>query len=61
MHVFEQSTYKVMIVYAIVPMAANTVIMATLFKIRPEEASFAILLSTAVSFFTIPLMAILFL
>jgi predicted permease len=61
MHVFEQSAYRAMIVYSIVPMAANTVIMATLFKIRPEEASFAILLSTALSFFTIPLMVILFL
>jgi predicted permease len=60
-HLFEPSAFRVMLVYAIVPMAANTVIMATLFNVRPEEASFAILLSTALSFFTIPLMALVFL
>ncbi|MDR1976303.1 MAG: AEC family transporter [Campylobacteraceae bacterium] len=60
-HAFDESAYRVMLVYAIVPMAANTVIMATLFNVRPQEASFAILLSTAVAFFTIPLMAALFL
>jgi predicted permease len=60
-HILNESAYQVIFVYSIVPMAANTAIMATLFKTRPEQASFAILLSTIAAFFTIPIMAALFL
>ncbi|MDR3177793.1 MAG: AEC family transporter [Campylobacteraceae bacterium] len=60
-HLLSEEAYSVIFVYSIVPMAANTAIMATLFKVKPEQASFAILLSTIFAFFTIPLMAALFL
>ncbi|MDR1461517.1 MAG: transporter [Campylobacteraceae bacterium] len=60
-HVLNEDAYNVIFVYSIVPMAANTVIMATLFKVKPEQASLAILLSTLFAFFTIPIMATLFL
>jgi predicted permease len=60
-YILNEDAYGVIFVYSIVPMAANTAIMATLFKVRPEQASFAILLSTFLAFFTIPVMATLFL
>ncbi|MDR0580219.1 MAG: AEC family transporter [Campylobacteraceae bacterium] len=60
-HILNEDAYSVIFVYSIVPMAANTAIMATLFKVKPEQASFAILLSMFFAFFTIPIMAALFL
>jgi predicted permease len=42
-HLLNENAYRVMLVYSIVPMAANTAIMATLFKVKPEQASFFIL------------------
>ncbi|MDR0408078.1 MAG: AEC family transporter [Campylobacteraceae bacterium] len=60
-HILNENAYNVILVYSIVPMAANTAVMATLFKVKPEQASFAILLSTLFAFFTIPIMAALFL
>jgi predicted permease len=60
-HVLNEDAYDVILIYSIVPMAANTAIMATLFKVKPEQASLAILLSMLLAFFTIPIMATLFL
>jgi predicted permease len=60
-HLLNEGAYQVMLVYSIVPMAANTAIMATLFKVKPEQASLATLLSTLLAFFTIPVMAAWFL
>ncbi len=48
--------YKVMFLFAIVPLAGNTVTLAVLFKAQPEKAAFAVLISTAISVFSIPLM-----
>lgn len=53
--------YKVMFVFAIVPLAANAVSMAVLLKAAPEKASLAVLLSTLFSLFSIPVMCMLFL
>ncbi|MFV0481141.1 MAG: AEC family transporter [Campylobacteraceae bacterium] len=58
---FNESVYQVLIVASIVPMAANTVTLATLFRTKPEQAAIAVLISTIVAFFAIPIMATLFL
>ena len=48
--------YRVMFVFAIVPLAGNTVTLAVLLNARPEKAALAVLLSTLLSIFTIPFM-----
>lgn len=59
--VFYTEVYQVLIVVSIVPMAANTVTMATLFKAKPEQAAITVLLSTVLAFFIIPIFLALFL
>jgi hypothetical protein len=48
--------YRVMFVFAIVPLAGNTVTLAVLLNARPEKAALAVLLSTLLSIITIPFM-----
>jgi len=42
-------------------MAGNTVAVASLLKVHPEKASFAVVLSTFISILTIPIMVAMFL
>lgn len=58
---FSSDIYKVMFIFAIVPMAGNTVAVASLLNVHPEKASLAVVLSTFISIFTIPIMVALFL
>jgi predicted permease len=58
---FSSDLYKVMFIFSIVPMAGNTVAVASLLNVHPQKASLAVILSTFVSVFTIPLMVALFL
>lgn len=53
--------YKVMFIFAVVPLATNAVSMAVLLNAAPEKASFAVLLSTLFSLVSIPLMSLVFL
>jgi predicted permease len=55
-HLLYDELYKVMFVFAIVPLAGNTVTLAVLLKARPEKAAIAVLLSTLLSLVYIPLM-----
>ncbi len=55
-HLLYEELYKVMFVFAIVPLAGNTVTLAVLLKARPEKAAIAVLLSTLISLVYIPLM-----
>ncbi len=57
---YDPLTCKVMVLMSIVPMAANTVAYAALMKVHPEKAAVAVLLSTLVALFTIPLIAYLY-
>ncbi|MBE0492525.1 MAG: AEC family transporter [Sulfurospirillum sp.] len=59
-HFFSTGLYQVMFLFAIPPMAGNTVAVASLLNVHPEKASLAVVLSTAFSIFTIPLMVALF-
>lgn len=52
--------YRVMFLFAIVPMAGNTVTLAVLLKAKPEKAALAVLLCTVISIVYIPLMLSLY-
>lgn len=53
-HLFSQQMHYVMILISIVPLAADTVSLATIHHAQPEKASLAVLLSTLFALFFIP-------
>ena len=50
----------VMFIFAIVPLAGNTVTVATLLDVKPEKMSLTVLISTIISLFYIPLVLYLY-
>lgn len=60
LNLFNSSIYNVLIIMSIVPLAANTVVLATELKVHPEKAALAVLLSTILALFYIPIMVSLF-
>lgn len=58
---FNPTHYKVIMLMAIVPIAANVVSYATLLKSQPEKVAMAVLLSTLFALFYIPLITAFFL
>lgn len=54
-NILNDDLYKVMFLFAIVPLAGNTVAYAVLLNAKPEKASLAVFLSTVVSVVSIPL------
>ncbi len=59
-HLYTDDIYKVMILLASVPFAANTVAVASELKAHPEKSAFAVLLSTIFALLYIPVMVVLF-
>ena len=59
--IFNPTHYKVIMLMAIVPLAANVVSYAAILKSHTEKVSMAVLLSTLFALFYIPLVAIFFL
>jgi len=57
---YDSAVYGIFILMAIVPLAANTVTLATELKAHPEKAAVAVLLSTVFALFYIPLMVGIF-
>lgn len=57
---FDETIYNALMLIAIVPLAANMVIMASLLKSYPEKAATAVLVSTLFALFYMPLMAAYF-
>ena len=55
-HFLNKELYLVMFIFSIVPLAGNTVTIATILNVKPEKMSLAVLISTMVSLFYIPLM-----
>lgn len=51
---------NVMTVLSFMPMAANTVVLATLMNVKPEKAAAGLLVTSLLSFLTIPLMVAAF-
>lgn len=54
---FDTTMYQALALLSFVPLAVNMVILASLMDVHPEKASAAVLLSTVVAIFYIPLMA----
>ncbi len=59
LHFFNEAIYRVMMLMAIVPMAANAVVYATLLRVHPEKTAMAVFLSTVFALFYIPLITVL--
>lgn len=55
-----ENLYYVMFLFSIVPLAGNTVTVATLLNVKPEKMSLAVFISTIVSLFFIPFMIYLY-
>lgn len=53
---FDTTMYQALTLLSFVPLAVNMVILASLMEVHPEKASAAVLLSTIVAIFYIPLM-----
>lgn len=54
-HFLNDGFYMVMFLFSIVPLAGNTVTVATLLNVKPEKMSMAVFVSTMISLFFIPL------
>lgn len=59
--IFNPTSYKLILLMTIVPLAANVVSFATILKSHPEKVAMAVLLSTIFALFYIPLFVVLFL
>ena len=58
--IYDATTHKALVLVSIVPMAVNTVIVASLLNSQPEKAASAVLLSTLFALIYVPLMATYF-
>jgi len=56
----DEGFYKVMFLYSIVPLAGNTVTIATLLNLKPEMMSLTVFISILISLFYIPFAIFLF-
>ncbi len=55
-HFFTPQIYSIMLLISVVPMSANSVAYATLFKIHPEKVALAVVLSAIFALLYVPLM-----
>jgi hypothetical protein len=56
-HIYDSGTHNALILISIVPLAVNSVIVASLLKAQPEKAATAVLFSTLFALIYVPLMA----
>ena len=54
--IYNKGIHQALILVSIVPLAVNTVVVASLFNIQPEKAATAVLLSTIFALIYVPLM-----
>ncbi len=59
-HFLNSDFYMIMFLFSIVPLAGNTVTVATVLNVKPEKMSMAVFISTIVSLFYIPLVLYLY-
>lgn len=57
---YDQNVYSALLMLSVVPLAANTVVVASILKVQPEKSAAAVLLSTIVALFYMPLFIYLF-
>ncbi|MCT7908194.1 AEC family transporter [Arcobacter lacus] len=53
-HFLDKDFYMIMFLFSIVPLAGNTVTVATILNVKPEKMSMAVFISTIISLFYIP-------
>lgn len=58
-HWFDAALHKIFLLFAILPLAANTAAFASLFGIAPDRSATAVAMSTLISLVLIPVLAIL--
>jgi predicted permease len=58
--IYNPAVYRALLLISIVPLAVNTVILASLMKTQPEKAASAVLLSTIFAIPYVPLMSMFF-
>lgn len=56
----DEGLYMVMFIFSIVPLAGNTVTVATLLDVKPDKMSLTVFISTIISLFYIPLVIFLY-
>lgn len=56
LHLLPEPAHAVLLLLSVVPLAANSVALATELKVQPEKMAYAVLLSTVFAIFYIPLM-----
>lgn len=59
-HFLNSDFYMIMFLFSIVPLAGNTVTVATILNVKPQMMSMAVFISTIVSLFYIPLVLYLY-
>ncbi len=59
-HILTEEFYLVMFIFSIVPLAGNTVTVATILDVKPQKMSVTVFITTLVSLFYIPFMLYLF-
>lgn len=59
-HFLDDGFYTIMFLFSIVPLAGNTVTVATLLNVKPEKMSLAVFISTIISLFYIPFVMYLY-
>jgi predicted permease len=57
-HIYDKQIYKAFILLSIVPIAANTVIFATVLNVHPEKVSSAVLFSTIFGLIYVPIIIV---
>jgi predicted permease len=57
---YDPTLHKMLIIMSVVPLAANSTALATIFNSEPEKTATSVLLSTVIALFLIPLVASLF-
>ena len=60
-NMLNEDLYLVMFIFSIVPLAGNTVTVATLLNVKPQKMSLTVFISTIVSLFYIPFVLFLYL
>jgi predicted permease len=56
LHFYNREIYQVLLILSVVPMAANTVILSSIFHISPGKSAYTVLISTVIAVFYIPSM-----
>lgn len=60
LHFFSSDIHQALLLLSVVPLAVNTVVLATVLDAHPEKAAIAILISTLLALIYVPVMVIIF-